>query len=141
MIPKDGVKVFIKNPKINKFLFLLRDNKPGISHPNKWSLFGGGIEDGETPIQGLNREIKEEANILIYKTRLLLSEEFALNIGNVSYKIIGHIFYTYTDAELKDIKLFEGQKVDYFTLDEIRCNQNVPEEMIKLINRLKDKLD
>lgn len=140
MIPRDGAKIFIKNPKINKFLFLLRDNKPGIPHPNKWSLFGGGIEKGETPIGALMREVKEETNIKIYNIKLLLSEEFTLNVENVPYKVIGHIFYAYTDAELQDIKLFEGQRVDYFSLDEIKSNQDVSGGMIKLIGEVEPEL-
>ena len=37
----------------NRVLFQLRDNKPNIPHPNKWSLFGGGIEQGERPEEAI----------------------------------------------------------------------------------------
>ncbi|MBC7864020.1 MAG: NUDIX domain-containing protein, partial [Bacteroidia bacterium] len=33
----------------NKILLYLRDNKPGIPFPNHWDLFGGHIEEGESP--------------------------------------------------------------------------------------------
>jgi 8-oxo-dGTP pyrophosphatase MutT (NUDIX family) len=38
----------------------LRDNKPGIRSPGAVSVFGGGVEAGESPIDGLVRELFEE---------------------------------------------------------------------------------
>jgi 8-oxo-dGTP diphosphatase len=37
-----------------------RDDKPTISAPGTWSLFGGMIQQGETPSQAIQREIAEE---------------------------------------------------------------------------------
>ncbi len=33
---QDGVKIFIKNEAIDKYLFILRDNKSEIVEPNMW---------------------------------------------------------------------------------------------------------
>ena len=63
----DGAKVFIKNKKLGKYLFVLRDDKLGIPNPNCWGLLGGGINLGEEPLQALKREIKEEVNIELYE--------------------------------------------------------------------------
>lgn len=49
--------------KNGKLLIYLRDDKPGISSPNHWDLFGGIMEEGETPEQTLVRELKEEIGI------------------------------------------------------------------------------
>lgn len=46
-------------------LMYLRDNKNIIPFPNCWDLFGGYIEDGETPEVALKREIKEELGIVL----------------------------------------------------------------------------
>ena len=42
----------------NKLLIYLRDDKPEISFPNHWDLFGGHVEEVETPEQALVRELK-----------------------------------------------------------------------------------
>ena len=47
----------------NNLLIYLRDDKPEISFPNHWDLFGGQVEENETPEQALIRELKEELNI------------------------------------------------------------------------------
>jgi 8-oxo-dGTP pyrophosphatase MutT (NUDIX family) len=41
--------------KTERFLFLLRNG-----NKNDWGLVGGGVEDGETSWEGLQREIREE---------------------------------------------------------------------------------
>lgn len=43
-----------------KFLLQLRDDYPDILYPGHWGFFGGHIEEGETLIQGLKRELWEE---------------------------------------------------------------------------------
>ncbi|NJO94248.1 MAG: NUDIX domain-containing protein [Hydrococcus sp. RM1_1_31] len=48
-----------------EFLMQLRDDKPGIPYPGHWGLFGGHLELGETPEEGLKRELLEEINYAI----------------------------------------------------------------------------
>jgi len=47
--------------KTNKFLLGQRGKK--VNFPNTWSLFGGKIENGETILEGVKRELYEETNI------------------------------------------------------------------------------
>ncbi len=52
------------------YVLQLRDDIPGIAARGKWALFGGSLEDGETPEAGLRREISEELGIQLPEVRL-----------------------------------------------------------------------
>lgn len=41
----------------------LRDEKSWIPHPGCWSLFGGAVEEGESPAQTVVRELEEELGL------------------------------------------------------------------------------
>ena len=80
-----------------KILFQLRDNKPDIPNPNKWGIFGGGIEKNETPKQAAIRELKEELGLsisskdlkLIAKVNLLFKRYFIFKLRiNSNKKLI-----------------------------------------------------
>jgi 8-oxo-dGTP diphosphatase len=43
-----------------RFLMQLRDDIPSILYPGVWGLFGGHLEPGEVPEEGLKRELAEE---------------------------------------------------------------------------------
>lgn len=43
--------------------FLLGKRAENLPFGNCWSLFGGGIDDGEEPIDGVKRELSEETQI------------------------------------------------------------------------------
>ena len=58
MKPKAGSAVLIMSP--DRILLFHRDNISTISSPDCWQLVGGGIEKGETPKEGLIKEVKEE---------------------------------------------------------------------------------
>lgn len=45
-----------------EILLFHRDNKPGIPYPNHWQLPGGGLEENETWVEGMARELKEEVS-------------------------------------------------------------------------------
>ncbi|MFA5141481.1 MAG: NUDIX domain-containing protein [Candidatus Woesearchaeota archaeon] len=137
MLP--GAKVFLKNPKLDKYLFVLRDNKPTIPNPNKWSILGGGIEEGENPTEALIREIREEIGTDIYNVDLVTKIQHTQRIQEKDYNIDIYIFKALIDAELHEINLNEGQKVSYFSIDEILEKDlvlGVRELIIKYKNRL-----
>ena len=69
MKPKDGAKIIILSP--DKILLFHRDNIPTIRSPDCWQLVGGGIEKGETPEQGLIREVKEEVGYDLKEFKLI----------------------------------------------------------------------
>ena len=107
----------------------LRDNKIGVLNPEKWGLFGGSIEDNESPEVAAIREIKEELGITLDKKKL----KFLIKFKDV---YIYHYFLTF---ELDKIILMEGQKAKFFTKTEVIELANLVLRIRELFNNL-DKL-
>lgn len=58
-----AAKSFIVNDQ-NQLLILKREPK-NVMKPNIWEIPGGRLEPGENPIEGMKREVREEAGIEI----------------------------------------------------------------------------
>ena len=61
-------------------LLLMRRNKHGHEYYN---LIGGGIDDGETAQQALEREVKEESGVVFTNQRLVITQEASISYGTV----------------------------------------------------------
>ena len=73
--------------------------------PGYWAFFGGGVKQGESLAEALQRESYEELNYTVENPRLIFEQDFQEN--NVS----GHL-YVYIDALRTDksrLQLNEGQ--------------------------------
>jgi 8-oxo-dGTP diphosphatase len=97
----------------NEILLLLRDDVPNIPFPNQWDIPGGKIEKGETPDVAVKREMKEELG-------LDTLNDFKLFKIYKSENLTDFIFWKRFDLNVDKITLNEGQKIQYFSLDEIR---------------------
>ena len=62
----------------NNYLLQLRDNKKNIYYPNFWGVFGGRVEKSEKYRKALEREIKEETNLIVKASRKILSVNFSM---------------------------------------------------------------
>lgn len=51
-------------------LMVYRNKKANDMHEGKWNGLGGKLESGETPEEGVIREVQEEAGLLIQNPRL-----------------------------------------------------------------------
>ena len=60
--PTHGCQIILVNDRAEVLLYL-RDDKAWIPYPNTWCLPGGHLEDGETPLQCILREVHEEMGI------------------------------------------------------------------------------
>lgn len=109
----------IMEDKGGKALFQLRDNKENIPHPNKWSLFGGGIKRGESPEQAILREIYEELSFKLDKKRLQLL------IKKISKNEERYVFYYQLKDSEKSFKLKEGQSYSFISPYRLLLRKNV----------------
>ena len=114
--------------KEKKILMMKRDKKVGIPYPGKWVFPGGTAKEAETPEECFLREIWEELN---YKPPLKNIKKFLI-FFYPGGKVIEH-FYFIPLKEIPDFKLGEGEKIQWFTLEEIEkldlgfwCREIIP---------------
>ena len=107
-----GAGILLLN-RNNEVLLLLRDDKVDIPFPDMWDIPGGKVEDNETPIEAIRREMMEEMSIKdlgkIQLFKIITSEN-----------ITDNIFWKRLDINLAEISLNEGQTIEYFDFARIR---------------------
>ena len=107
----------------NNYLFQLRDNKKNVYFPNFWGVFGGRVEKTETYHKALEREIKEETNLIVRVSRMILSIDFKM-IGLKKKR--NTAYYECKISEKRKIILTEGQKYKFFSFNQIKKLNIVP---------------
>lgn len=91
-----------------------RDDKPGIPHPDCWAGFGGAVEDGETPLEALRREIIEEIGVEVQGPRPLGE---AVDIEGDGRLV--SLYYMIGGIDPDDIDLREGAGVGIHSFDNL----------------------
>lgn len=107
--------IIFENEK-GEILLYLRDNKPGIPFPDHWDLIGGHVEEGETPEEGLIREVKEELDLTL--TDYTFYRRYECFTGD-AYENIKFIYSGKLNIPIEEITLLEGVKPQFFTKEEI----------------------
>lgn len=86
----------------------LRDDKPEISWPNSWAIFGGSVEEGETAHTAALREMAEELTITLDPALLQFGRTY-FEMGRWGLKCIWLYQYPITH-EMDAAVLEEGQR-------------------------------
>lgn len=93
----------------------LRDDDPRIIFPNQWSLIGGHVEEGESPEEGLVREVEEEIGYQLGEYQPLATFFDGSDVR--------HLYLAPIDVPLGDLVLGEGQAIRFIdparALDEL----------------------
>lgn len=94
-----------------KFLLQKRDNKKDIFFPDHLGLFGGAVNKFESNINAIQREVKEELNLLVCKRRFKYFNNIALDLRKIGHKKYIRTIYTLElrKGEIPRIKLLEGK--------------------------------
>ncbi len=117
--------VVVLNPE-KRFLLLKRSSYPDQWMPNKWSMPGGGIEEGEEPSKAAIRELKEETGLVVTKFK----ESFVIQRD----ENVEHVFLSLYEGDPFNIKLDkENQGFGWFGYNEIKHLDTVP-NLIDYIN-------
>ena len=117
-----------------RLLLNLRDNKPQILYPNYWSFIGGGVQKGESLTHAILREVREEIEYDVEKKDLSFIGIFDDPYGNHV-----HVYKTGIEKNLNDLKLNEGQRLDFFSFEEV-LNLKVPECLKDFLIKNKEKI-
>lgn len=99
-----------------EMLFYLRDSRPGIPFPQHWDLFGGHVEEGETPEEALVREVREELDYELKEFKFF--KRYECYEGD-AYPNIKYIYSGSFNLPLDEIKLMEGDRPGYFSREEV----------------------
>ena len=98
-----------KRPQL---LMQLRDPIEGIAYPGHWGLFGGHLEAGESPEEGLRRELQEEIG---YDAP---NVTYFGNYGNE--EVIRHIFTVQLLKNPNELTLQEGWDMQLLSWEELQ---------------------
>ena len=112
MMKKRDVAVLILHNG-NKIL-LQKRSRTAKRFPEKWGLFGGGIEEGESPETGLKREIAEELELKLNKVRKVYELAYTL----VEKNEVGTIYAFYASYDKEKLSLNEGDEMKWLEIDE-----------------------
>jgi 8-oxo-dGTP diphosphatase len=113
-----------------RYLMQHREDRPGISYPGWWSLFGGAREEGETALAAIRRELMEELEYPLRSATPFIGCLYDIFFeARRARKIFFEIPMAADDASR--LVLHEGQGMNWFTLDEIldRARTIVPYDL------------
>lgn len=108
-----------------RYLFQLRDNKPGLPLRNHWALFGGEVEEGEDGLKAILREIEEElkyraSGCTWFHEAIYILPRHHRRIMRKAYYII-----SIQPEEVEDMNLCEGTDMRLMTIEQLLVLPNI----------------
>jgi 8-oxo-dGTP diphosphatase len=99
-----------------KILMQQRDIIPGLPFGGHWSFFGGLMEDGETPVQTLERELKEELGCI---PGVIEHEVFTWTWQSDWVSTVNHCYALKFVSSGSDLELHEGNAMQWVPVEDI----------------------
>lgn len=109
----------------NCYLCQLRSQISGIFYPNHWGLFGGGVEEGESPEDGLKRELQEELKLEIDSPKYFTEFSFDFSFRGLGMVWRRYYVVPFDSSKTGMLELGEGSAFKAFTAMEILTQPRV----------------
>jgi 8-oxo-dGTP pyrophosphatase MutT (NUDIX family) len=115
-----------------KLAFQRRDDK-APTDPNVLGLFGGSIEEGETPLEGAYRELDEETSLHVQKDALQLIAQTSMPTASGETKVV----YLYT-VQIPDapFDVYEGVGYEMYTKTEFLQRSDISKGAAHLLREI-----
>ena len=90
-----------------------RDNTPQISQPDTYSIWGGTMENNETPEEAAKRELLEETGVSITSKQLIsLGDRDIVSTGPKTKGQPAHVWMFAVELDnIQSVECFEGQGI------------------------------
>lgn len=108
----------------NELILQRRENKPEITNAGKISTFGGMAFGGELANECAIREIEEELDYRLDKTKLIFFNEIETQL-NKQYILCSYFYLL--DVDVDKLFLKEGEKIEIIKMDEVLGSTDLTE--------------
>jgi ADP-ribose pyrophosphatase YjhB (NUDIX family) len=113
-----GVKALLKN-KDGKYLLIRRSPAKYPEAPNRWDIVGGRINPGESLLENLKREIKEETNLDLMEEPRLVAAQDIINVRGHEKRHVVRLTYVGNIEGEPVLDTEENVEYKWLTLEEI----------------------
>lgn len=120
-----GVKVLLRNEE-GKYLLIRRNPKKYPETGPTWDIVGGRINPGESLLENLKREVREETGLEITDTPVIIGSQDIMGIARFPDRHVVRLSYTASatgtpaiDEESLEFKWFTKEEIEMLSEGEV----------------------